>query len=91
MHSARHDRNQAISQTNECGNGDSSEGVLCQSLGSQIQGRHNSPSLAASQALQSETIPPPTGFTIKGTGTGSSETFVCDTEVPPGPISMDLL
>jgi hypothetical protein len=31
----------------------------------------------------------PTGFNIRGTGTGSSETFVCNTEVPPGEISID--
>jgi hypothetical protein len=31
----------------------------------------------------------PTSFGIRGAGTGSNETFVCNTEVPPGEISID--
>ncbi|HET6641246.1 MAG TPA: hypothetical protein VFG77_06550 [Nitrososphaeraceae archaeon] len=66
--------NQAKSDVNECGNGDTPTNVGCQNSDSQIQGDNNSPSIASSQSVQRET---PTGFTVTGSGTVSSETILC--------------
>ncbi|MEU6998887.1 hypothetical protein [Nonomuraea sp. NPDC046570] len=40
---------QAISQTNDCGNGDTPTDVFCQNLASQIQGDHNTATLTGKQ------------------------------------------
>jgi hypothetical protein len=45
----KYTKSQAVSQTNECGNGEEPIDVFCQNLASQIQGDDNSPALAASQ------------------------------------------
>ena len=37
----KYDKTQAASETNECGNGEFPLSVLCQSLGSEIQGNEN--------------------------------------------------
>jgi hypothetical protein len=66
--------NQAKSDVNECGNGDTPTNVGCQNSDSQIQGDNNSPSIASSQSVQRDT---PTGFTITGSGIVSSETISC--------------
>jgi hypothetical protein len=42
-------KTQAISQVNDCGNGDTPIDVWCQNLASQIQGNDNSAALAAEQ------------------------------------------
>jgi hypothetical protein len=60
-----YNQNQAASQANDCGNGSVQiDTVLCQNLASQIQGDHNSLSIAASQSLQPETPSPPTTGTL---------------------------
>jgi hypothetical protein len=66
--------NQAKSDVNECGDGDTPTNVGCQNSDSQIQGDNNSPSIASSQSVQRDT---PTGFTITGSGIVSSETISC--------------
>jgi hypothetical protein len=47
-------KSQAVSQVNDCGNGDTPIDVFCQNLASQIQGDNNAPSLAASQGGEEE-------------------------------------
>jgi hypothetical protein len=42
-------KSQAVSQENDCGNGDNPIDVFCQNLASQIQGDNNAPALAAEQ------------------------------------------
>jgi hypothetical protein len=42
-------KSQAVSQTNACGNGNSSENVFCQNLASQIQGDENTAALTGQQ------------------------------------------
>jgi hypothetical protein len=44
-----YEKSQAVSQTNECGNGDTPIDVFCQNLASQIQGDNNTPVLEAEQ------------------------------------------
>jgi hypothetical protein len=66
--------NQAKSDVNECGNGITPTNAGCQNSDSQIQGDNNSPSIASSQSVQRET---PTGFTVTGSGTVTSETLLC--------------
>ena len=46
-----YERNQAISQTNACGNGELPLNVGCQNIDSQIQGDENAVSLAADQVF----------------------------------------
>jgi hypothetical protein len=48
-----YERNQAISQVNECGNGELPLNVGCQNVQSQIQGDENSVGLAADQVFPS--------------------------------------
>jgi hypothetical protein len=49
----KYDKNQAISQTNACGNGELPLNVGCQNVDSQIQGDENTVSLAADQTFPS--------------------------------------
>jgi hypothetical protein len=49
----KYEKNQAISQTNACGNGELPLNVGCQNIDSQIQGDENSVALAADQAFPS--------------------------------------
>ena len=56
------DKSQAISQVNDCGNGELPENVGCQNTASQIQGDENSAALASEQAFGGTSIikePPP--------------------------------
>lgn len=46
-----YEKNQAISQVNECGNGELPLNVGCQNTASQIQGDENAVSLAADQVF----------------------------------------
>jgi hypothetical protein len=46
-----YERNQAIGQTNACGNGELPLNVGCQNIDSQIQGDENAVSLAADQVF----------------------------------------
>jgi hypothetical protein len=48
-----YEKNQAVSQTNACGNGELPLNVGCQNVGSQIQGDENAVALAADQAFPS--------------------------------------
>jgi hypothetical protein len=48
-----YEKNQAISQTNACGNGELPFNVGCQNIDSQIQGDENSVALAADQVFPS--------------------------------------
>jgi hypothetical protein len=43
------DKSQAVSQVNDCGNGDSPTNVFCQNLASQIQGDGNAAALTGEQ------------------------------------------
>jgi hypothetical protein len=43
-------KSQAVSQVNDCGNGDTPINVWCQNLASQIQGNDNSAALTAEQS-----------------------------------------
>jgi uncharacterized membrane protein len=47
-------KTQAVSQVNDCGNGEFPEEVFCQNLASQIQGDNNAPALTASQGEEEE-------------------------------------
>ena len=47
----KYEKNQAISQTNACGNGELPLNVGCQNIDSQIQGDENAVSLAADQVF----------------------------------------
>jgi hypothetical protein len=47
------DKNQAVSHVNTCGNGRLPLNIVCQNVGSQIQGDENSVALAADQAFPS--------------------------------------
>jgi hypothetical protein len=49
----KYDKNQAVSQTNACGNGELPLNVGCQNIGSQVQGDENVASLAGAQAFPS--------------------------------------
>jgi uncharacterized protein YecT (DUF1311 family) len=44
-------KTQAVSQVNDCGNGDTPIDVFCQNLASQIQGDDNSAALSGEQGL----------------------------------------
>jgi hypothetical protein len=46
-----YEKSQAVSQTNDCGNGDTPIDVFCQNLASQIQGDNNAPALDADQGF----------------------------------------
>ena len=46
-----YEKNQAISQSNTCGNGELALNVGCQNINSQIQGDENAVSLAADQVF----------------------------------------
>ncbi len=54
-----YDKNQAISQTNACGNGELPLNVGCQNIDSQIQGDENEVALAGSQSFPSLPAPAP--------------------------------
>jgi hypothetical protein len=45
----RYGKNQAIDQTNACGNGDLPMNVLCSNTGSQVQGKNNAAALDSFQ------------------------------------------
>jgi hypothetical protein len=47
----KYSKSQAISQVNECGNGELPENVFCQNIGSQIQGDENTVSSAGAQGV----------------------------------------
>jgi hypothetical protein len=49
----KYEKNQAISQTNACGNGELPLNVGCQNIDSQIQGDENVVALAADQVFPS--------------------------------------
>ena len=49
----KYEKNQAISQTNACGNGELPLNVGCQNIESQVQGDENVVALAADQAFPS--------------------------------------
>jgi hypothetical protein len=57
---ARHTRNQAMSQTNACGNDSFPTNIGCQNTASQIQGDENAVTLAAQQTFPAGVSPPPT-------------------------------
>ena len=72
-----YNRNQATSGANACGNGQVPTNIGCQNIDSQIQGDENSVALTSQQTFPSVTREPPTtephqGFTVEGTGTGTS-------------------
>ena len=46
-----YEKSQAISQANECGNGELALNVGCQNIDSQVQGDENGVSLAADQVI----------------------------------------
>jgi hypothetical protein len=46
-----YERSQAISQVNECGNGELALNIGCQNIDSQVQGEENGVSLAADQTF----------------------------------------
>ena len=48
------DRNQAVSQVNDCGNGDTPVDVWCQNTASQIQGDENEAALASGQGTRGD-------------------------------------
>jgi hypothetical protein len=48
-----YEKNQAVSQANDCGNGELPFNVGCQNVNSQIQGDENSVALAADQVFPS--------------------------------------
>ncbi|MGC1134336.1 MAG: hypothetical protein WA941_16030 [Nitrososphaeraceae archaeon] len=48
----KYEKNQAISQTNACGNGELPLKVFCQNIGSQVQGEENAVSAAGSQSAE---------------------------------------
>jgi uncharacterized protein YdeI (BOF family) len=47
-------KSQAVSQTNDCGNGDSPEEVFCQNLASQIQGDGNAVTIEGEQGEEDD-------------------------------------
>ena len=46
----KYEKNQAISQANACGNGELPLNVLCQNIGSQVQGEENAVALDGFQS-----------------------------------------
>jgi hypothetical protein len=50
-HDGGYQKSQAVSQKNDCGNGDEPFDVFCQNLASQIQGDNNAPALDADQGF----------------------------------------
>jgi hypothetical protein len=48
----KRENNQAVSQVNDCGNGELPLNVACQNTASQIQGDENAASLASEQAFE---------------------------------------
>lgn len=50
----KRENNQAVSQVNDCGNGELPLNVGCQNTASQIQGDENAASLASEQAFEEE-------------------------------------
>ena len=48
----KYEKNQAISQTNACGNDELPLNVFCQNIGSQVQGEENAVSAAGSQSAE---------------------------------------
>ncbi len=67
--------NQATSQVSDCGNGSVPTNILCQNTDSQIQGDDNVVGITGEQ--QSSPPSSPTGFTVTGSGTVSSDTILC--------------
>jgi hypothetical protein len=47
-------KSQAVSQVNDCGNGELPENVFCSNTASQVQGDENAPSLSSSQGSSEE-------------------------------------
>ena len=50
----KYNKNQAISQANDCGNGKLPLNIGCQNVGSQVQGDENAVSQAAEQVFPNE-------------------------------------
>ena len=50
----KYHKNQAVSQTNACGNGELPLNVYCQNIGSQVQGDENAVAMDGSQSSTSE-------------------------------------
>ena len=50
----KYHKNQAVSQTNACGNGELPLNVYCQNIGSQVQGDENAVAMDGSQTSTSE-------------------------------------
>ena len=50
----KYHKNQAVSQTNACGNGELPLNVYCQNIGSQVQGDENAIAMDGSQSSTSE-------------------------------------
>jgi hypothetical protein len=61
-----YEKNQATSQTSECGNGQMPTNVGCQNIGSSIQGDENAVSITGVQQVAPPTVepPPPTTATL---------------------------
>ena len=93
-----YNRNQATSGANACGNGQVPTNIGCQNIDSQIQGDENSVALTSQQTFPSVTREPPTteptGFTVDGTGTGTSGDEVSQVGCENGPtisgVTLDL-
>ena len=56
-----YEKSQAVSQVNDCGNGEAPLNVGCQNTASQIQGDDNSAALSSAQEFEEEELmgPPP--------------------------------
>jgi hypothetical protein len=54
-----YEKSHAISQVNDCGNGEAPTNIGCQNTGSQIQGDENVASLASQQSFRGEEVVPP--------------------------------
>jgi hypothetical protein len=50
----KYGKNQAIGQTNACGNGVMAMNVLCSNTGSQVQGKYNAQALDSFQQVEDE-------------------------------------
>jgi hypothetical protein len=53
-HKKSYEKNQAVAQVNDCGNGEWPENVWCQNTASQIQGKDNSAALSSSQTFEED-------------------------------------
>jgi hypothetical protein len=50
----KYGKNQAIGQTNACGNGDMAMNILCSNTGSQVQGKYNANALDSFQQVEED-------------------------------------